>query len=215
MTPEAEGSTLLLMRHGETEWNRQRRIMGDSDIPLSEAGRGQVLAAAGLCARLQVDRIVSSPMARAVETAAMIAEKTDISLTRDGRLQEIRFGRWQGSTYDEVAADPEYLAFAADPEHCRTAGGETITDVRTRALEAINASAGPGCTLVVTHGDVLRSLLCGYLGLPLAEYRRVRMDTAGLSGLRLSGGQAEVKFVNLLADPERALEPLHWGGGKG
>lgn len=212
MRLERGNATVVLMRHGETAWNRDRRIMGDLDVPLTDEGRAQCRAAAALLEGLRIDRVVASPLARAVESAGIVASRLGRPVTEDARLVEVRFGEWQGLTYDEVASDPRYHAFAADPVSVATPGGETVAAVQQRALEAL-AGITPGETvLFVTHGDLIRTLLCHFLETPLATYRRLRTDNCGLSAVGVGQGLPEVKFLNVLADPARAREALHWRG---
>lgn len=216
MRLEKAHATLILMRHGETAWNRERRIMGDLDIPLTDEGRAQCEGAAALLAGYGVTRIVSSPLVRAAESAAIVSARLGLPVEHDARLVEVRFGQWQGLTYEEVGADPRYAAFAADPVANPTPGGETVRDVQARGLEglaAAMATAGDGdCTLFVTHGDIIRTLLCHFLATPLDHYRRLRTDNAGLSAIALSPGLPEVKFLNVLADIERTRQRVHWSG---
>lgn len=206
-------TTIVLMRHGETAWNRERRIMGDLDIPLTDLGRSQCVAAAGLLETFGVDRIVTSTMVRAVESASIVAERLALPVSSDDRMVEVRFGaQWQGKTYEEVGRDPVYQAFALDPVANATPGGETAGLVQQRGLEAL-ADAQPGeCVLFVTHGDLIRTLLCHFLATPLSEFRRLRTDNGGLSAVAIGAGKPEVKFLNVLADQERVRSHTHWSG---
>lgn len=212
MRLERGNATVVLMRHGETAWNREMRIMGDLDIPLTDDGRAQCRDAAVLLEGLGIDRIVASPLARAVESAGIVASHLGRPVTEDARLVEVRFGEWQGRTYDEVAADPRYHAFAADPVGVATPGGETVAVVQRRGLEALSGIAPGETVLFVTHGDLIRTLLCHFLDTPLGSYRRLRTDNCGLSAVGVGTGLPEVKFLNVLADPSRAREAVHWRG---
>ena len=203
-------ANLYLLRHGETAWNRDGRVMGDLDIPLTDEGRGQCEATAGLVAGFGLDRIVTSPLRRASETASILASRLGLEVTEDPRLVEVRFGEWQGRTYEEVAADPRYARYAADPVANATPGGETVATVQSRGLEALAAVTGGENVLFVTHGDIIRTLLCHFLAAPLAEYRRIRTDNCGLSAISISAGRPEVKFLNVLADQQRAQSLTHW-----
>jgi len=212
MRLEQGSATLLLMRHGETAWNREKRIMGDLDIPLTEEGRVQCADAAALLAQFGIHRIVTSPLARAAESADIVASHLGVPVSADARLVEVRFGEWQGRTYDEVGGDPRYHAFAADPVANQTPGGETVAHVQKRGLEGLNSLRAGECVLFVTHGDIIRTLLCHFLATPLAEYRRIRTDNCGLSAVSISRGAPEVKFLNVLADQARARSLTHWSG---
>lgn len=210
MQLETGSATLILMRHGETAWNREKRIMGDLDIPLNELGKKQCANAAALLDGFGVDRIVTSPLMRAAQTAEIVASRLSVPVIAEPRLVEVRFGQWQGKTYEEVAADPRYLAFAADPVANPTAGGETAACVQRRGLEALSAIRAGECVCFVTHGDLIRTLLCHFLATPLSAYRRIRTDNAGLSGIAIGCGAPEVKFLNVLADQARTRSHTHW-----
>jgi broad specificity phosphatase PhoE len=212
--PRDQSSAIaILMRHGETAWNRERRIMGDLDIPLTDEGRAQCAAAAELVERFGIDRIVTSPLRRAAETAAIVAERLRVDVREDARLVEVRFGDdWQGKTYAEVAGDPRYVAFASDPVANATPGGDTAASVQQRGIECVTSIAAGECVLFVTHGDIIRTMLCHFLATPLEAYRRIRTDNGGLSAIALRAGAPEIKFLNMLADPLRARSHTHWSG---
>jgi broad specificity phosphatase PhoE len=205
-----EAPSLIIVRHGETQWNRDRRVMGNADIPLTERGREQCALAARALEGFGIQRVVTSPLVRAAETAAIIGNALRVPISEDPDLEEVRFGHWQGKTYDEIAGDPEYRAFAADPVGRRTPGGETIEDVQRRGLASFARVASGERVLFVSHGDIIRSTLCHYLSIPIGEFRRVRVDNCGISAVTIRSRRPEVKFVNMLADPERVWEQLHW-----
>jgi len=211
MPLEASKTTsLILMRHGETAWNRERRVMGNADIRLSPNGAEQSKRAAELLARFPVDRILSSPLSRARQTAEIVAGRVGLEFETDADLEEVHFGDWQGKTYREIVADPRYRGFLSDPVGTATPGGETIQDVQARGLRALQ-KLEPGChALVVSHGDVIRTLISRFLAVPLREFRRIRVDNCGLTAVSIAAGHPEVKFLNVLADPDRAWDPLHW-----
>jgi probable phosphoglycerate mutase len=184
--------------------------MGTLDVPLNEAGREQCERTAAALSGLGVERIVSSPLARATETARIFSSVLRLDVSFDDDLQEVRFGRWQGSSYDDVRHDPEFQRFMADPVTNATPGGETIVDVQRRGLAAFARAAAGERTLFISHGDIIRATLCQYLAIPIAEFRRMRIDNCSLSAVAFDDARVEVKFVNLLADPERAWDPIHW-----
>ncbi|HYC55301.1 MAG TPA: histidine phosphatase family protein [Candidatus Binatia bacterium] len=212
MPPEtrAEPSYLFFLRHGETEWNRQRRIMGDMDIPLSARGREQCQGMAALLDGFGIARIRSSPLLRARQTAEVMAQALGLPVEYDEGLVEVRFGEWQGKTYDEIFGDPRFHSFVADPVAHPTPGGETIADVQARGLASAGNVAAGDRILMVSHGDIIRSVLCHYMSIPLSEFRRIRVDNCGLAAVSVTGDVAVAQFVNLLADVTRVLEPVHW-----
>jgi phosphoserine phosphatase len=201
--------TAILMRHGETAWNREGRVMGRNPVELSENGRAQVEAAVVLARSLQIDLIVTSPLVRARQTAEIIANGIGgVEISEDPAIAEVSYGRWEGMTYHELINDPYYAVYRVSPVDHPTPGGETIPQVQERGVEAIHraVNANPGRRIVfVSHGDIIRTVLCYFLGLDLKFFHRVRIDNAALSGIQIAGDFAEVKFMNWLPEPARSF----------
>ncbi len=180
---------LILVRHGETEWNHLRRIQGQIDVPLNAIGLRQAQAAAARLAPLGIDALYTSDLARASQTAAPIASACGIVGVPDTRLRERHFGRFEGSFYEVLARD--------DPDrHARLLsrdlgfdldGGETIPALHARVCAAIASIVGRHAgerVVVVTHGGVLD---CAYrlaTGLALDAPRPVGLFNASLNTLR-------------------------------
>ena len=147
---------ILLARHGETDWNLQRRVQGHSDTPLNETGRAQALALAETLAGAELDAIYSSDLARARETARVVAERLGLSVSVLPELRERNFGTWEGLT------DTEILARFPQAKSGSWGDAETKEEMTERVLGALRriAAAHPGGrVLVVTHGGPVRSLL--------------------------------------------------------
>ncbi|HJU10344.1 MAG TPA: histidine phosphatase family protein, partial [Candidatus Binataceae bacterium] len=201
--------TAILMRHGETRWNREGRVMGRNPVELSENGCAQVEAAAELAGSLQLDLIVTSPLVRARQTAEIIAKKTGgLEIIEDPAIAEVSYGRWEGMTYHELIDDPHYAVYRESPVDYPTPGGETIPNVQERGVAAVHRAvqANPGRRILfVSHGDIIRTVLCYFLGLELKFFHRVRIDNAALSAIQIAGDFAEVKFMNWLPQPSRAF----------
>jgi uncharacterized phosphatase len=146
---------LYLVRHGETDWNAQRRIQGHTDIPLNERGRAQALHAGELLARRQWDAVVSSPLSRAAETAAIIAAELGLpEPVTDARLVERNYGEAEGMDIGDV--DRRF------PPGTDPVGRETPKEVAERAMAALLdiAEAHPGeSVIVVAHGGLIRQVL--------------------------------------------------------
>lgn len=150
-------ATLLLARHGETDWNRELRIQGSSDIELNELGREQARALAVELADIELDAIYSSDLSRARETAAAVAAERGLAVQLDSRLRERSFGSWEGYTRAEL------VERRADEHH----DGESDEEVRARVLEAVHeiGAAHEGQrVLVVSHGGALNELWHHALG---------------------------------------------------
>jgi broad specificity phosphatase PhoE len=201
--------TVILMRHGETRWNREGRVMGRNPVELSENGRTQVEAAVVVARSLNPDLIVTSPLVRARQTAEILAGGVGgVEITEDPAIAEVSYGRWEGMTYHELIDDPHYAVYRESPVDYPTPGGETIPQVQARGVAAVHRAveANPGCRILfVSHGDIIRTVLCYFLGLELKFFNRVRIDNAALSGIQIAGNFAEVKFMNWLPEPSRAF----------
>jgi broad specificity phosphatase PhoE len=181
-------TTVFLLRHGDTDWTRDRRILGQRDVGLNADGVNQARAAALALKGLDVSEVIAAPLLRTVQTAEVIAGLFDLEVARDPRLAEMQIGRWEGMPYDAVEVDPEYQRFVDDPASARIPGGERLVDVRDRAVSSVNQALGDnpwGSLLVlVSHAAVIRVLLAHYLGMPLASFHRLRVSAASFSVLR-------------------------------
>ncbi len=163
------GPRLLLVRHGETDWNREKRFQGQIDVPLNERGRHQSEKAAAFLQDVLIDRAVTSPMLRPKETAEIILKShPKISLEMDDRLCEISHGLWEGKLEEEIQdvyAD-ELAAWKDAPETVQMPAGENLQQVWERAIaawESIVATAPtdrPTTTLVVAHDATNKAILC-------------------------------------------------------
>jgi probable phosphoglycerate mutase len=168
-------TTFLLVRHGETDWNRDNRFQGHADPPLNERGRAQAGELAERLAGEGVDAVYSSPLRRALETAEILAARLGLDVTAAEGLREIDVGEWQGLTRDEVArrypdAFARWLALEPGWDH-----GETYEQLGRRVLAAIRdiAERHPGeRVVVVTHGGPLRAVFAETAGVSYAELRR-------------------------------------------
>lgn len=178
-------TTLLLVRHGETDWNRDGRFQGHADPPLNATGRRQAAELAGVLAGDGIGAVYSSDLRRAVETAEIVARRLGLSVARDGRLREIDVGSWSGLTRAEVETRyPDGFArwLRGDIGHDGETRAELMDRVHAAALEI--AAAHEGTTvLVVTHGGAVRALQRAVLGEPLAP-----LANCGTAGFALVGG---------------------------
>ena len=200
---------VLLMRHGETPWNREGRIMGRNPVELDEAGRRQVESAIPLARTLAPDLIVSSPLVRALQSAEIIKNGIGAdTIAEDPRLSEVEYGRWEGMVYEDLIHDAHYIHYRERPLDEPTPGGETMYDVQARGVDAVCHALAANLgkrVLFVSHGDIIRTVLCHFMKLPLENFRRIRIDNATFFGIQVAGDFAEIKFLNLCADPARVF----------
>jgi broad specificity phosphatase PhoE len=157
----AGSNEVLLVRHGETEYNAVRRFQGRIDTPLNDRGRAQSRALARTLTGEGLLALYSSPLARARETAEIVGEQLGLEPVYDDRLVEADAGEWQGRLVaDIVAHDPGALAAwrAADPRF-RFPGGESVAEQAARVAASLaDVAAGPLPALVVTHGGAIRTV---------------------------------------------------------
>lgn len=175
-----------LIRHGETEWNVQKRFQGHLDIPLSPRGIGQAFRLAERLARSQqdFDGLYASDLRRARETAEPLAQVLGLPLKTSPLLREIHVGELAGLTRQEAEARfPLFFRQAAfDPWNARRPGGESMADLAER-FQAFVESLPPGRHLLVTHGGVIRAALKLALDLPGETWRRFHIQNTSITRL--------------------------------
>ncbi len=185
---------IWLVRHGLTEWNAQQRFCGHSDIPLSAQGRVQARWLAQQLQEEAISTIYTSDLARARETAEIIANRRTqaVPVNVSAAWREIDFGAWEGLLYAEIAERfKDHLGFFTDPEQCSPPNGESLAHVlqRVQAELAVIAPSGnlpvEGDVVIVSHGGPLRVLLCSMLGMPLERQWQLRLDPGSLSAIEL------------------------------
>lgn len=190
---------LYIIRHGETDYNRDGRYQGQSDIRMNETGRNQAAAVARKMARLDLTAIYSSDLNRAQECARVIASGTPVAL--DPRLREIDVGRVVGLTLEQIAQrEPEFhAALRQDPDRVVFPGGESALDVHRRAMaafEAIISRYPQGRVAVVTHGGLITLLTAEVIGLPLANRRRLYPQNGGITVLEWTADRRRLRSFN-------------------
>jgi phosphoserine phosphatase len=206
---------ILLVRHGETTWNREGRYQGRTDISLSETGQAQVRALGDRLRSAPIAIALSSPLSRARTTAEAILAGRTLDLELDAGLLEISHGGWEGKLATEVERDHAEMFGVWRTAPGRNApagpGAETLGDVEARAwpvLDRLCTRLGPDDTgLIAAHDAVNRVLLCRILGLPLQQVWKFRQAPATLNVL--SGRSLTELQVVRLNDCEHSEPLLH------
>lgn len=202
---------VLLIRHGETDWNASRRWQGRAPVPLNEAGLAQAQALARYLAARQVpiDVLYSSPLPRARQTAQAIADALGLTVLTDDRLREVDVGDWQGLSHDEIEAwDGErFAAYLADWYHTPTPNGESRMELQVRARAAFDDITARHCgatIAIVSHGGTLGMLLESLLG----KIERPSLSNTSITVLKqpVPGQPWELAAVGLA--PHLNEEPL-------
>jgi len=157
-------TALLLVRHGETDWNSEGRLQGQTDRPLSDYGRCQARELAEQLADERLEAIYTSDLARARETAEIVGERIGATPALDARLREGARGRWEGFLMQDIErAEPEhYAAWRRGGAAFRFPGGESLLEHQQRVTETLAEihATGPLPALVVCHGGSIRVMLC-------------------------------------------------------
>jgi broad specificity phosphatase PhoE len=170
-------TTILIARHGQSDWNQEKRWQGHADRPLTERGREQAQALADRVAHIELDAVYSSDLQRARDTAAVVAESQGLELRQLPELREVDVGSWSGLTRAEAEERfPEGFARWRDgfPGWKDGETYEAMTDRVLRAVDEIAEEHEGGRVLVVSHGGPIRAIHAAALGLDVHSYRRLR-----------------------------------------
>jgi broad specificity phosphatase PhoE len=212
--PSHDTTRIVLVRHGETEWNRVERFRGRIDVPLNNVGRRQAQAVARKLSSWEIEAIYSSPLERALQTAQPVGEACGRSVSPLEGIVDIDYGSWAGLSPEEAASQYPtlYETWMESPQLVRFPGGESLQRVRHRALAALNerCAAHQGKTIVfVSHVVVNRVLICGALGVGNDCFWRIGQHNAAINILEAVDGQHRLRLLNetchlegLAQDPE-------------
>ncbi len=193
---------LIIVRHGQTEWNRVERFRGRADLPLNETGLRQAQAAGRrIASRWTLSAVYSSPLQRAMSTAQPIAAAQGLPVLPRQELIDIDYGDWQGLSPDEVAAryPAEHALWQTQPQRVQIPGGESLEGVRARAVACMEELAAhhDGQTIVlVSHLVVCRLLVLAALGLDSSHFWRIRQETATLNVFEWEQGVYGIVAIN-------------------
>ncbi|MHB0874624.1 MAG: histidine phosphatase family protein [Anaerolineae bacterium] len=195
-------TTIILVRHGRTAWNREPRFRGRADVPLDDYGHRQAAAAAvAIAARYSPAAVLCSPLQRTVDTARPIAAAVGVPLRSSSALLDMSFGKLAGLTLAEAAAayPKVYQAWHEAPDTVAFPGGETIHDVRARVASLIwrlRDQYPGGQVVLVSHDCVCRVLGCYLLGRHERDFWRLYFDTSSISEFVLRDDDVIVKRLN-------------------
>ena len=196
-----EITRLLLIRHAQPDEGARGRCYGTLDVGLSARGRRRAQLLARTLDRIPLAPVYSSPSTRALDTAGPLATAHELTPSVEDALREIDFGEFEGRSYDELqAAYPDiYRSWTETPTRVEFPGGESYTQLRVRALaalEAIRARHGGELAAIVSHGGILRAMLADCLRMPDEAIFRLDQSYGALSIIDWWGGSALVRVVN-------------------
>ena len=184
---------LVFVRHGETDWNRTRRLQGSQGDSINEAGQEQAKALARQLWEVPLTAVYSSALPRAVETASYVAGPHRVGVVTDSRLNEIDHGEWEGLPESELPDAELYRRWREDPTSCALPGAEPLEAVHRRAVGAMRDicarhQATEGLIAVVSHQIVLALLKCYVLDRPWNQVRRHALGVASYEVLTVGEG---------------------------
>jgi broad specificity phosphatase PhoE len=185
----------VFVRHGETDWNREKRIQGSQGAPMSPAGHEQAKGLARVLWEVPISAVYSSALPRAVETASYVAGPHRVSVTTDPRLNEIHHGDWEGLAESELPDLELYRKWREDPTSVTLPGAEPLAAVHDRAVAAMREiaarhPASEGLVAVVSHQIVIAVLKCHILDRPWNQIRRIALGVASYEVLTTGEGFA-------------------------
>lgn len=200
---EEDEMIIYLFRHGETDWNKEWRLQGQSDIPLNDRGRALAEETADALCEIRFDRAFCSPLIRAAETAAIIAARNThpLSPLPDPRLMEIHFGQYEGRTFDKRSKqDPSHPLhrFFCQPEcYIPPAGAESLQAAQNRAQSFLQERIVPlegicENVLIVAHGALNRCILSAIDGSILERFWQISLPNCAASILSLEHGRFHI-----------------------
>ena len=199
---------IILARHGETDWNVGEVFRGRIDVELNETGIKQAELLAEYLSGVQVDAIYSSPLRRALKTAEEIAGHNKLEVNIAPGLIDFDFGEWQGLSHQEVKDKYKelYTKWVNHPEQVKMPAGESMDDVRERAVTVVDdvIRRHAGTVVLVSHRVVNKVLICALLGLDNSHFWNIRQDTCGITIFAYEKG----RFILTKHNDTSYLKPL-------
>ena len=192
---------LYLVRHGETEHNRQRLVQGQSEQGLTKLGLKQATAAARTLDLNNIVALYSSPLKRAVETASVIQTHGSPSHCTVSNLSELDVGELDGLSSQEMRSQyPKFMAaWDRNSGEAQLPGGESLAQVQSRAWEWVIDVAGQhtdGQVVAVSHNFTISTLICQVLKLPISSFRQFRVDLGSISAIEVTKSQHRLLLLN-------------------
>ena len=200
-------ATVILVRHGRSTANVAGILTGRaSGVSLDDVGRSQALRAAERLAVVPLVAVISSPLARTMQTARTIAEHQNGSpqVQQDAGIIECDYGQWQGRPLTELAQEPLWSVVQSRPSEATFPGGESMAGMQERSVQAIRRhdaafeqAHGAGAVWVaVSHGDIIKSVLADALGMSLDHFQRITINPGSLSIIRYGTTRPDVVATN-------------------
>lgn len=194
-------TSIYLVRHGQTAWNKEEIFRGRTDIPLDETGRRQAVLAGEYFKGMEIDGIYSSPLSRAWETAEKVAQLHHLKVQPLKGILDMSFGKWEGQSHQDIQKNDKetYRRWREEPHLVRLPGGESLDDVRARAtasMEEVVRSHSGKTVVLVSHRVVNKVLICGILGLDNSHFWQIAQDTTAINLIQYQNGKYILSLMN-------------------
>ncbi|MBM4286475.1 MAG: histidine phosphatase family protein [Deltaproteobacteria bacterium] len=192
---------IILVRHGQTPWNRDKIFRGSKDIPLNDQGREEARLAGEWLRGETIHAAYTSPLSRSRDTAQAIAVHHGLAVQDLPGLTDLCYGDWEGLPLTEVKVKYAdlYRQWERSPHLVRFPGGETLAEVRARAWDAVMQACArhPGRTVLLSaHRAVNKVLICTFIGLDDSHFWRIGQDTTAVNRFRLVDGVWRLMSLN-------------------
>jgi broad specificity phosphatase PhoE len=199
---------IILVRHGETEWNIKEIFRGRIDVELNDTGLRQAELLAEYLGGIKIEAVYSSPLKRALNTAQAIARHHKLNVETAPGLIDFDYGKWQGLSHKEVKRRYKglYNEWREKPHLVKMPGGESLDVVRERALKVVQAVVAKhnGTVVLVSHRVVNKVLICALLGLDNSHFWNIRQDNCGITTFVHENG----RFILIKHNDTSFLTPL-------
>jgi probable phosphomutase (TIGR03848 family) len=217
-------AVIYLLRHGHSSANAKAILAGrDFKVSLSKLGVKQSISVAGELKGRKFDSIYSSPLPRCLETLEPLVTSTNSSKIEhlDGVI-EMEYGDWSGKKLVTLSRNKLWKTIQNRPSLVRFPKGESFMEMQTRAMESISSVAKPGSTILIcSHGDVIKAIVSGFIGLPLDSFQRLSIEPASITILEIFEDRITLKVMNSTSHlrdedlPDEDLQKINLGGDSG
>ena len=194
-------TSIYLVRHGQTAWNKEEIFRGRTDVPLNDTGLREAELAGEYFKGLEIDAVYSSPLSRARQTAEKIARVHCLEVNPLNGLIDMSFGTWEGRTLEEIKNEEKelYPLWRDQPHRVQFPGGESLDKVRDRSIAALEEliRSHPEKTIVlVSHRVINKVLICVILGLDNSHFWQIGQDTTAINLIHHRSGKYILALMN-------------------
>ncbi len=193
---------IYLIRHGRTDWNEERRIMGVNPVPLNRQGREMVEILASFLRGEEIRTIYSGTLQRTLETSRILAGAWGAEIVEEPRLNESPYEKWTGKRYSELTEDPDFILYSSRPTSSSFSENEGMIDIQNRSVASIERiieeKKGDRAALV-SHSDVIKPAIARYLGMELDSMHALAIANASISLLDISDHRSpRMRYINIM-----------------